>query len=55
MGNSFTVIDDSKKIEGRVEIIRRDLVTDKDSIRHDPKKIVGIIPDIYYGRMSRTK
>ena len=41
--NSFTVIDDSNKLADKEKIIRADIVSNKDHVRHDPEKISKLI------------
>jgi len=41
--NSFVVVDDSNKLIDRSRIIREDIVSNKDHVRHDPEKISRVI------------
>lgn len=41
--NSFVVVDDSNKLIDRGRIIREDIVSNKDHVRHDPEKISRVI------------
>ena len=41
--NSFVVVDDSNKLIDRSRIIREDIVSNKDHVRHDPQKISRVI------------
>jgi len=41
--NSFVVADDSNKLINRSRIIREDIVSNKDHVRHDPEKISRVI------------
>ncbi len=41
--NSFVVVDDSNKIIDENKIIREDIVSNKNHVRHDPKKISRLI------------
>ena len=41
--NSFVVVDDSNKLIDKNRIIREDIVSNKDHVRHDPEKISRVI------------
>ncbi|MBE3100662.1 MAG: YvcK family protein, partial [Firmicutes bacterium] len=41
--NSFVVVDDSNKLIDKSRIIREDIVSNKDHVRHDPEKISRVI------------
>ncbi len=43
---SFEITDDTHKVEDRIKIIKKDVVSKKDFARHDPNKISKIILDI---------
>ena len=46
--NSFVVVDDSNKLIDRSRIIREDIVSNKDHVRHDPEKISRVIFESFF-------
>ena len=46
--NSFVVADDSNKLINRSRIIREDIVSNKDHVRHDPEKISRVIFESFF-------
>ena len=47
--NSFVVVDDSNKLIDKSRIIREDIVSNKDHVRHDPEKISRVIFESLFG------
>ncbi|MCJ7666313.1 MAG: 2-phospho-L-lactate transferase CofD family protein, partial [Actinobacteria bacterium] len=41
--NSFVVADDSRKLVKRTKIIRADIISNKDYVRHDPEKTSKVL------------